>query len=417
MTKSANGIAPTSETERIEVIDIIRGFAVLGILLVNMAWFNSPVYLYVMDVQWWTGTADRIATWFIRFLAEGKFYSLFSFLFGIGLTLQIARAEARDVRFVPLYRRRLFFLLLIGLLHGFLLWAGDILAAYAVLGFLLLLFRHRKPRTLVIWAVISLSIPVLLSGLGFVALELGRSFPESAKQIEASFAASAAEYKVLTDQSLETYSQGSFSEIMTQRIRDLRFMYFAEIFIGPNVFGLFLLGMYIGKRGYLQNIPAHLSFIRRVMWYGLTIGIIGNAAYVIALEYSNPSVPSLMSFVHSAAFFVGAPAFCFFFVSAIIVLTYTDEWKNRLSPLGAVGRTAVSNYLFQSVVCTTIFYSYGFGLYGKVGPALGIVFTVAIFTLQLFLSRWWLQRFRFGPVEWLWRSFTYRKLQPLSLNS
>lgn len=415
-TEPAHVTGPVAATERIETIDILRGFAIFGILLVNMAWFNSPVYLYVTDTQWWTGTADRIAIWFIRFIAEGKFYSLFSFLFGLGLTLQMTRIESRGVRFVPFYRRRLFVLLLIGLVHGFLLWAGDILAAYAMLGFLLLIFRpamRDKPKTLVIWAAISLFIPVLLVGLGFAAIELGRMNPQAAEQIDASFAQSAAEYEALTEQSFKAYSQGSYAEIMAQRTRDLGFMYFAMLFLGPNIFAFFLLGMYIGRHGFLENISTHISLIRRVMWFGLGMGILANTVFVIAREYSNPSVPSLLSFVHSAAFFVGAPAFCFFFVAAIIVLTQNKAWKNRLSPLVAVGRTAISNYLFQSLVCTTIFYSYGFGLYGKVGPALGILFTIAIFTFQVFLSRWWLQRFRFGPVEWLWRSVTYGKLQPM----
>ena len=413
--ESADASSPTSEAERIKIVDIVRGFAVFGILVVNMAWFNSPVYLYVMDVHWWTGTADRITTWFIRFFAEGKFYSLFSFLFGLGLTLQVTRAEARNARFAPLYRRRLSFLLLIGLVHGFLVWAGDILAAYALLGFLLLLFRNRKPKTLLIWAIICLSIPVLLTGLGVVALELGRSFPQSSQQIEASFAQSAEGYRELTEQSLRNYSQGSFADIMTQRIKDLGFMYFALVFIGPNIFALFLFGMYVGKRGYFQDIVAHLPLVRRAIWYGLVFGLVGNAVYVIAREYSNPAVPTLMSFVSSAAFFVGGPALCIFYLSSLIMLAQNQVWMKRLSPLAAVGRTAVSNYLFQSLICTTIFYSYGFSLYGKVGPALGVVFTVAIFILQLYLSRWWLQRFRFGPVEWLWRSFTYRKVQPMRL--
>lgn len=412
--KPASVMPPVPAKERIELVDILRGFAIFGILLVNMAWFNSPVYLFVLDTQWWTGTADRITAWLIRFFAEGKFYSLFSFLFGLGLTLQMTRIGSRGTRFAPLYRRRLFVLLLIGLAHAFLLSAGDILVAYALLGFLLLLFRNRKPKTLIIWAVICLVIPVLFMGLGFVSIELGRSISQAAS-IDAAFAEAAANYRALTEQSLQVYSQGTFAEIMTQRMKDLEFMYFGLIFYAPNIFALFLLGMYIGRRGILQNIPPHFPFIRWILWWGLGLGILGNSVFVIAREFSNPSVPSLLSFVSTTAIAVGAPAFCFFYVACVIVLTQHAIWKKRLSPLAAVGRTAVSNYLFQSLVCTTLFYSYGLGLYGKVGPAVGLLLTIAIFVLQVFLSRQWLRRFQFGPVEWLWRSLTYGKRQPMRI--
>ncbi|MBI4811206.1 MAG: DUF1624 domain-containing protein [Ignavibacteriales bacterium] len=120
-------IHPTLAYERIEVLDIIRGFAIFGILLVNMAFYNSPFYLYVTDLKWWTGTADQAAQWLIRFFAESKFYSLFSFLFGLGLALQMSRAEMRGGKFVPLYVRRLVVLLVIGGIHATLIWAGDIL--------------------------------------------------------------------------------------------------------------------------------------------------------------------------------------------------------------------------------------------------------------------------------------------------
>lgn len=413
--ESQSIIQPVTLPERIDTIDIIRGFAVFGILFVNMAWFNSPFYLFFTDLGWWTGPADRIAGWLIGFFAEGKFYSLFSFLFGIGFALHLARIESRGVRFVPLYRRRLLVLLCIGLFHGLFLWAGDILVGYALIGFLLPLFRNHEPKKLLRWAVICLSIPVFIGGLGFAALELGRMNPHAAEQINATFAQSASKYKELVRQSLDVYADGSFSEIMAQRTIDLRFMFFSLLFVGPNIFAFFLMGLYVGKRGFFENVSANISFIRRVMWYGLVVGVIGNTVLVIAGEYSNPSVPSLLSFVHSVSFFVGAPAFCFFYVSAAVILTQNSAWKNRLSPLAAVGRTAVSNYLFQSLVCTTIFYGYGFGLYGKVGPALGIIFTIVIFISQVLLSRWWLQRFRFGPVEWFWRSLTYRKLQPMRI--
>jgi uncharacterized protein len=135
---------PVQLHERIQLIDILRGFALLGILLVNMHLFSHPVYAILLAPVTAPPLLDRIAEWFIRFAAEGKFYSLFSLLFGLGLTIQMSRAQARGSRFVPTYVRRLFFLLLIGMVHAFLIWTGDILILYALLGVLLILFRNAR---------------------------------------------------------------------------------------------------------------------------------------------------------------------------------------------------------------------------------------------------------------------------------
>jgi uncharacterized protein len=404
---------PTPVHERIEVLDIIRGFALFGILLVNMAFYSSPIYLYVTNLHWWTGTADQIAQWLIRFLAENKFYSLFSFLFGLGLELQMSRTEARGAGFVPLYVRRMLILFVIGLLHGALLWAGDILVPYAVMGFLLLLFRHRQPKTILKWAVVCLLIPVLIMGLAFAALELGRMVPQAAEEINAQFARNAAEYESLIHQSFKVYAAGTFSEVMGQRLRDLGFSYAEFFFLAPNVFALFLLGLYAGKQKIFHNIPSHLPFIRRVFWRGLGLGVFGNLVFAILRAEANPAEPTLPGFLYTTALAFGAPALCFFYVASIIRLAQHKVWCKYVSYLAAVGRTAISNYLFQSLVCTTIFLSYGFGLYGKVGPAAGLALTIVIFVVQVVLSQWWLKRFQFGPVEWLWRSLTYGRVQPM----
>ncbi|MBI4811205.1 MAG: DUF418 domain-containing protein [Ignavibacteriales bacterium] len=250
-------------------------------------------------------------------------------------------------------------------------------------------------------------------GLGYAAIEIGRSFPQAAEQINAQFARQATEYESLVHQSLKVYTTGTFSEVMGQRMQDLGYMYFSLIFYAPNIFALFLLGLYVGKQRIFQDIPSNLPFIRRVMRWGLGLGIIGNLVFATLRANTNPSQPSLPAFLFITAIAIGAPAFCFFYAATIVHLTQHENWRKRLSPLAAVGRTAVSNYLFQSVVCTTIFLSYGFGLYGQVGPALGLALTILIFLMQLIISQWWIKRFQFGPVEWIWRSLTYGKLQPM----
>src|SRR5688500_1977833 len=148
-------LEPVEASARNETLDVLRGFALFGILLVNMALFSWPAtYAVLTTEESWTTRADKIADWVVRFVAEGKFYPLFSFLFGWGMTVQMERAKSREGSFVRFFSRRLLVLLGIGLVHAFLIWEGDILMAYAVFGFLLLAFRNRRPRTLLLWATV-----------------------------------------------------------------------------------------------------------------------------------------------------------------------------------------------------------------------------------------------------------------------
>jgi uncharacterized protein len=412
-TTSTIAMQPISPQERIATIDILRGFALFGILLVNMNLFGHPAYLVAMELLEWRGLADRVASLLIRFFAEGKFYSTFSFLFGFGFAMQMARAEARGTRFLPLYLRRLSVLLLIGLAHAYLLWVGDILVLYAVLGLLLLLFRRRASRTLLTWVVIMLSIPIVLNA-GLLGLtELGRAAPGGEEMLAQVFAGQEASYRAAAEQALRAYGQGSFTEIAAQRVRDNLFMYTVIIFIIPNIFAMFLLGMYAGRRGFFQNIPDHLLLFRRVRTWGLVLGLVGNLIYVWSREVAPISQPTPVGLIGYLAYALGGPALSLFYISAITLLAQNLVWKQRLAPLASVGRMALSNYIFQTLVCTTLFYSYGLGWYGRVGPALGLVLTVAIYAVQVPLSVWWLRRFQFGPLEWLWRSLTYLRWQPL----
>jgi uncharacterized protein len=176
---------------------------------------------------------------------------------------------------------------------------------------------------------------------------------------------------------------------------------------------MFLLGLYVGRRRLLHDIPANLPFFRRVMRWSLVVGLGANLLYVWLNTLINPAEFSLPLLLSVVSFVIGAPALCLFYVTALIRLTQNQIWQQRLMPLAAVGRTALSNYLLQTLICTTIFYGYGLGLMGQVGPALGLLLSITIFMVQIIISNWWVQRFRFGPMEWLWRTATYGKLQPM----
>ncbi len=409
----ANVVRPATIQERIDVIDITRGFALLGILLVNMSVYSWPVYAYLTDLYSKEGI-DRLATWFVSFAAEGKFYSLFSFLFGLSLYLFMSRVEARGARFIPLYVRRLLVLFGFGLVHGFGFWAGDILIPYAFLGFLLLWFRKRSTRTILIVAVISLSLPLVLQGGSVGLIQLARTAGGDAV-IDQAFAESRAQALASNTQALQAYSQGTLSEILAQHVTDELYMLPLDLFIAPNICAMFLLGLYMGKREVFRNLPQSLPFFRRLLVAGLAVGIVGNLIYVVAGEQSSPIIPSRMSVLAWAGQAIGAPALSMAYLSAIVLLAQRSNWHRLLAPLSYVGRMALSNYLLQTLICTTIFYNYGLGLYGTLGPAAGLVLAVAIYLVQIPISVWWLSHWRFGPAEWLWRSLTYGHWQPMGL--
>jgi len=407
---------PVRAPERIEVIDILRGIAIFGILLVNMPFFNSSFFFSLTDVVQWPEVGDQLVKNMIHFFAESKFYSLFSFLFGLGFSIQMTRAAKKSSSFGRFFSRRLLILLVIGQLHAHLLWNGDILTIYAVVGFALLLFRKRSPRTLIIWAVILIMIPVMFQVAMTTLMELGRLDPQAAQEIEKALSQAVVQYEELAENASEVYSSGSYGEIMQTRRSELWFFYMICLFaVIPNVLAMFLLGLYVGRQEIHIHVSANLPLIRRVLIAGLIIGVPTNIIYTLCSNLGNPVDSPRLALASGLAIAAGAPALCLVYLSFITLLVQGESWKKRLSPIAAVGRMALSNYLLHSVVCTTLFYSYGFGLFGKVSPAQGLLLTIAIYILQIPFSVWWLKHFRFGPMEWLWRSCTYGKIQGMRL--
>jgi uncharacterized protein len=406
--------APVAPMQRIMTIDILRGFALLGILLVNMEYFNQSALNLVVDLKPPASPLDQAARWFIAFFAEGKFYTTFSFLFGLGMIIQMGRAGERRARFGRFWFRRMVVLLGFGLVHAYLFWPGDILILYSVLGVALLLWRKARPRTTLIWAFIFLIVPLVINGVLWGLVKMGEMAMGSA-EMERIFAQQVGDYAVQAAEADRIYATGSFLEITQQRARDMNFMYFTWPFIGFNVLAAMLLGLYAGKRGVFDNIPGHLPFIRKAWLWGLIIGVIGNALYVYFGEQANRAVPSLANLISLAGQSFGAPAMAIFYMASLTLLAERAVWRRRLAPLSLVGRMALTNYLAQSFICATLFYGYGFGLYGTVGVAGGVALTVVIYAAQVLWSGWWLRRFRFGPAEWLWRTFTYGKRQSMRL--
>ena len=412
-TWQGDALAPVSAAERIETLDVLRGFALFGILTVNMALFSWPVYEMVTAAKEWTTRADAITDCVVRFLAEGKFYPLFSFLFGLGMAIQMERATARGAPFAGRFCRRLLVLLAIGLTHAFVIWEGDILVWYAVFGFLLLAFRNCKPRTLLVWAAVFLMIPVALYVLFWAMMAVGSLVPEVAKTIDQEIGRANESYSRAAEENLRVFAHGSVGEVFGQRAQNVLFLWQFTWFFAPTFFAMFLLGLYAGKRRLLQEVEENAGFIRRLLVGGLCLGLPANLIYTIGYEFTDPMYINFPQVITATAHVLGGPSLCIAYMAAFALLLRQPDWQRRLRPLGTAGRMALSNYLFQSLVCTTIFYSYGLGWYGSVGRTAGLGLVAIIYAAQIPLSVGWLKHFRFGPVEWIWRTLTYGKRQPM----
>jgi uncharacterized protein len=408
----ANQAAPISAHDRIEVLDVLRGFALLGILLVNMHFFALPFTSFAVEPHGYPDLPDRVSEWIIRFAAQAKFYTLFSFLFGLGFAIFVTRAEEKGRRGGTLFARRLLVLLLIGTIHAFLIWPGDILMTYAIGGFVLLMFRNRKPKTLLVWAAI-LTVLAPLVMFGFAGLiALGMQNPEARPEIERDLAKQDQTMHGIYDDGMIAYSSDSFARVTARRASDVAVYWSWALFFMPSVLAMFLVGLWAHQRGIFPNLRAHLPFIRKVWAWTLPIGIIGNVVMTYVMEHASPVVPSFFGATGQLFGAIGAPALSMFYASSLVLMWHAG-WRQRLHPLTYVGRMALSNYLLQSLVCTLIFYGYGLGMFAKVRPLYWIPLAVAIYATQIPLSKWWMSRYQFGPVEWLWRMLTYGRLQPM----
>ena len=405
---------PASPWERIQVVDMLRGFALFGILLVNMALFKVPVSFEHLSATSLVNVPDRLAALAIELLADGKFFTLFSFLFGLGFSIQMIRARRRAGRFVGRYVRRLLVLLVIGLAHVTLIWFGDILVTYALLGLLLVLFRNRSPRALLIWAAALLTSMTLLAVAAMIFVESGRADPAGGTAIERAETQLLASDGEDVERLTAVYDNGSYRDTLVERVSNPAGLVFVMVVQGVPVLAMLLLGLYAGKRGILEDVPAHLTLLRRVRLWGLALGLPLSALMVLAQAKLGLFSALAVQFLN---FSLAAPILSMGFAATFVLLAQREKWRVRLAPLGAAGRMALTNYLLQSLICTTLFYGYGFGLYGKVGAAVGLLLTVIIFAAQVAWSAWWLSHFRFGPVEWLWRTLTYGHVQPMSLRT
>jgi uncharacterized protein len=398
---------PTAPAERMDVLDVLRGLALLGILLGNVHIF-SGYYFTSLVAPATTSSADRAVLTLTHLLVDGKFYSIFSLLFGIGFYIFMERAEARGSAAVPLFRRRLRWLLAIGVAHAFLLWSGDILTVYALMGFLLVPFRKVGDRALLGWAAGLLALPVALYGLAW-AVGMGDPFagpPGDAATAVGGFDPIRA--------IISGYSGGYLEMLRGNAVALVgRWMDLVITVRFPKVLAMFLVGFYVGRAAMPRDPAGARRLLHRVLAAGLVVGLPANAYLAWAAD-NVPYLPaSAPGFLYVLAGAVGIPALALAYAAGVALLVAHPAAGAVLGGVAPVGRMALTNYLLQSFLCGLVFYGWGLGFYGGVGPARAALVACGVFAVQVLLSHLWMRRAAFGPAEWVWRRLTYGRWSPL----
>ncbi len=422
--------APVVQAERVHTVDTLRGFALLGILVMNIYFFALPGAVYFNPRHWGGAEGVNLWTWMVtHVIFEQKFMSIFSMLFGAGLVLMFERAQQRGSRMGRVWLRRCFWLLLIGIVHAYIFWYGDILFAYAVCGVFIWFFRRLQPRTLVVVGIILMLVALpLTSGLGYLmgymrdtAIEaeilvaedqdldaMQQAMMESWQEIKKEHFPAAEDL----EEDVALYGTGSYGEIFADRFPAVLNMQIMAGFLSVywHVAGLMLIGMGMMKSG-VFSAQRSGRFYRLMMFWGYGLGL--PLAVISVWQLAAHNYDFIYTMLLGGHYnFVAGILVALGHVGLVMTICRSGLLPGLRRRLGAVGRMALTNYLMHTLICITLFYGHGLGLFGRLNrlPLMGVV--LAIWLLQLAISQPWLERFRFGPAEWLWRSLTYRKLQP-----
>ncbi len=398
-------IAPVDQ--RIDALDALRGFAVLGILVMNIQTFAMPMAAYLNPTAY--GSLDGIhgLVWAVgHVLADQKMMALFSLLFGAGIVLFCERARASGRSEAAYHYRRNLWLMLFGMAHGYLLWSGDILFVYALCAFVLFPLRNRSSRSLFKLGIIFLavsSIFYLLTGvsLEFIGPEAVQEELLPAWQPDSTLIA--AEIAAM---------QGNWMTQLAARIPLTQEMHGPALLLWGfwRASGMMLLGMALYKSRVLTGL-SDKSVYRRLIWLAVLVGV---PMVVVGIYWNFQNNWQISSMFFGSQFnYWGSVLISLGFMSAILLLLKNGIVPALTNRLAAVGRMAFSNYIMHTLICGLIFYGHGLGLMGEIERAGQLLIVLGIWALQLWLSPIWLRHFRFGPLEWLWRSLTYWKLQPM----
>jgi uncharacterized protein len=406
---SQSQTGPTAIKDRILSLDVLRGIAILGILIMNIQGYSMIQAAYLNPAAFGDLSGINKWVWILSHIfADQKFMTIFSLMYGAGIVLLTSRAASSKRSVAAVHYRRTFWLLIIGLIHAYLMWHGDILVPYALCAIPAFLFRKLTPRSLVIFGVVL----ILISSL--IYLLFGLTMPQWPLEAKENIMPTWNPDAEAVSSEVEAY-RGGWAEQRTHSV-PTSIAFHTIVFLiwtGWRVGGLMLIGMALFKLGIL-SAERSKGFYKRLFAIGLPIGwslvilgIVQNFSHGWSLEFS---MFLGWQFNYWGSLFVSMG-----YVAVIMLICQSDTKSKLVNSFAAVGRMALSNYLLQTVICTTIFYGHGFGLFGRLDRWQQILIIPAIWILQLIVSPIWLRHFRFGPVEWLWRSLTYLKLQPFRI--
>jgi len=377
----------------------VRGFALLGIVLANM--ISYSLYLYLPDAAraaLTTAPTDRVLDFLELAFVESKFYTIFSVLFGVGFAILFARTRPDSLAFHWFFLRRMGWLFLIGLVHAVFFWHNDILAAYAVCGVLLLPMMRARDRTVLAGSMLALCAPAILKALGEIPrgaiAAVGMTLQER--------------FGLAGISRVEIWSEGTLAEIVLTNASAWFGQVDYVIASGMifRIYGCFLLGLWIGRRDLHAAVHRHAAIITRIAVLGIAVGVPLNLVYAATFD-SGSWLAMIVATLGILPLSAG-------YACALIRLWTRTEHGRLVKAFAAVGRMALTNYVGQSALCMLIFRGVGLGLGGHVGPTLYLPIGLGVYLLQLPISRAWLTRFQFGPLEWLWRMLTYGRWIPLA---
>ena len=381
--------ASATQRERLVALDILRGLALFGVLLVNLIGeFRVSIFQQFLPVQTAAALPDRIVEVFVSLVLAMKAFAIFSFLFGVGLAVLFERLSRRGR---PLYwlTRRLVVLLLFGLVHLLFIWNGDILTEYAVIGLLAMIFL-RAPT----WGIAAGAVGCVLLYLAIPVLGLPIPWPD-VHTLQQHVA-----------QANAVYSGGGLLDIRRFSQHELHLLWPLHVWVMPRTMALVLLGVLVWRTGVLQHPERH----RREFWITAGVGILAGATVTVA-----GATGAFAGWGHLGAVLSNlAPLILATGYMALVMALVGHPVANRtLQVFAPVGRMAFSNYIMQSIIFGFIFFGYGLGYFGQIGAADALLIGVAVYALQTVLSTWWLTRFRYGPLEWLWRTLMYGQRQAM----
>jgi len=398
-SKPIEHILPSQATDRIQDIDILRGLALFGVMLVNIFYFNIPDAYFSTYYDQFTDPVNAIIFHGLNWFFSGKFYPIFSFLFGLGFAIQFMRSQQKGINPYMFLGRRLTILLIFGMAHIVLVWEEDILFIYAVFGFILLALTGRSSKFIFGTAIFLYLVPIAFKVAGHFA-HIGDAAQESSSSLDAL---------------VRFYTTASYGQILQRRIAFYiqKFSQLKILISQLDRLAFFLFGLYVGRKNYLATFAKDAGFWFKVMLTSFFIfgsGFLVDKIWLKDLETLKD--PTFLLALDEIVGDISNLFQIFVYIIGFLLILTIPKWRRFFGPLAGIGRMALTVYLAHTSFFAFLFYSFGFRLYGSLAPNQLFLITIGFFSICVLLSLFWLNLFHYGPVEWVWRSFTYGEALP-----